>query len=135
MSNNIDFWSFNEIGNDWWGNDLYDTKEEAVAEGKKWAKESGLSKFNIGQCRYVQIPTEIDIDYLFEKLDERYIENAEMDDDDFSPYWESRTPENVEHRKRLSTKVSKALKEYVEYTKITSHHYRIVRVYEVEVEE
>ena len=129
------YWSFNKPGDEYWNNDLYDTIEEAKAEGRKWAKEHGVSAFVIGECKHVPIPTEINLDELFENLDDEYFEEAEADDYDFCPYWDSRTPKNAEHRERLSTKITEALKEYVEATKITSSRYRVTKIYRLEVEE
>ncbi|WP_195267506.1 helix-turn-helix transcriptional regulator [Eubacterium sp. 1001713B170207_170306_E7] len=68
-------------------------------------------------------------------LDEDYFSEPEVNGYDFSPYWDSRTPENAEHRERLSKKITDALKEYVEATKIMSPYYRITDTYRVEVEE
>lgn len=128
------YWSFNKPGDEYWNNDLCDTMKEAEVEGRKWAKEHGLSAFIIGECKYVPIPTEINLDELFENLDDEYFEEAEVDEYDFYPYWDSRTPENEEYMKRLSTKITEALKEYVEAAKITTPYYRVTDTYRVEVE-
>lgn len=132
---NDTYWSFNKPGDEYWNNDLCDTMEEAEAEGRKWAREHGLSAFVIGECKYVPIPTEINLDELFENLDDEYFEEAEADEYDFYPYWDSRTPENAEHRERLSTRITEALEEYVKTAKITSSRYSVVNIYRVEVEE
>ncbi|MBU5306078.1 hypothetical protein [Eubacterium callanderi] len=129
------YWSFNKPGDEYWNNDLCDTMEEAEAEGRKWAKEHGLSAFVIGECKYVPIPTVVDLDDLFERLDYDYFYLNEIDDYDFYPYRDSDTPENGEHRKRLSAKMTEALKEYVEAAKITSSRYSVVNIYRVEVKE
>lgn len=128
------YWSFNRIGDDCWVHDLCDTKEEAESIGRAWAKKCGFSAFAVGKCECIPIPTEIDIDSLFEMLDEDYFNEAEMDDYDFCPYWDSRTPENAEHGERLSTKITEALKEYVEAAKITGSNYKVTRTYKIEVE-
>lgn len=135
MNNNSEFWSFNRIDDECWVHDLCDSKEEAETIGRIWAKKCGFSAFMVGKCECTPIPTEIDIDSLFEMLDEDYFNEAEMDDYDFSPYWESRTPENAEHKERLNAKITEALKEYVEAAKITSSFYRVTQIYKVEVEE
>lgn len=122
------YWSFNKPGDEHWNNDLYDTIEEAEVEGRIRAKAEDLSAFVIGKCEPVPIPTAVNIDELFEMLDENYFNEAEMDDYDFSPYWDSRTPENAEHRERLSAKITEALKEYVEAAKITSSYYRVTDI-------
>ena len=129
------YWSFNKPGDEYWNNDLCDTMEEAKAEGRKWAKEHGFSAFVVGKCESILIPTKIDIDSLFERLDENYFNEAEVDDYDFCPYWDSRTPENAEHIERLSTRITEALEEYVKTAKITSSRYSVVNIYRVEVEE
>lgn len=133
MMKNESFWSYNYVNNEFWNNDLCDTKEEAEAEGRIWAKEQDIDMFEVGMCEEVPIPTEIDIDYLFEKLDETYFDNTEMDGYDFSPYWESRTPENAEHIEALSAKITEALEEYVAAAKVTSHCYRVAKKFRVEV--
>lgn len=125
------YWSFNEIGNDWWGNDLYATMEEAEAEGWKWAKERGLDAFVIGKCEFVPIPTKVDLYGLFEELDYEYFQEAEVDDYDFSLYWDSVKPENEENLKRLSAKITEALEEYIEAAKITSPFYKITHTWKV----
>lgn len=132
---NTALWSFNRIGDDCWVHDLCDSKEEAETIGRTWAKENGFSAFMVGKCKCIPIPTEIDIESLFEMLDKDYFNEAEMDDYDFCPYWDSRTPENAEHRERLSTRITEALEEYVKIAKITSSRYSVVNIYRVEVEE
>lgn len=132
---NTALWSFNRIGDDCWVHDLCDSKEEAETIGRIWAKENGFSAFMVGKCKCIPIPTEIDIESLFEMLDKDYFNEAEMDDYDFCPYWDSRTPENAEHRERLSTRITEALEEYVKTAKITSSRYSVVNIYRVEVEE
>jgi len=134
MDTNI-YWSFNYIGDECWGHDLFDSVEDAEAEGRDWAKEWGISEFVVGKCEYTPIPTKINIPTLFEMLDEDYFNEAEIDDYEFRPYWDSITPENAEHRERLSAKITEALKEYVDATKITSPYYRVTDTYTVEVEE
>lgn len=129
------YWSFNKPGDEYWNNDLCDTMEEAEVEGRIWAKAEGLSAFVIGKCEYFSIPTVVDLDDLFERLDCDYCCLNEIDDYDFYPYRDSDTPENGDHRKRLSAKMTEALKEYVEAAKITSSYYRVVNIYRVEVEE
>lgn len=127
MKNNI-YWSFNRIGDDCWVHDLCDTKEEAETIGRIWAKKCGFSAFAVGKFEGIHIPTVVNIDELFEMLDENYFNEAEMDDYDFSPYWDSRTPENAEHRERLSAKIADALEEYVKAAKITSPYYRVTDI-------
>lgn len=134
MDTNI-YWSYNRIGEEYWGHDLCDSKEEAEAEGHDWAKEWELSAFVVGKCEYTPIPTKINIPTLFEMLDEDYFNEAEIDDYEFRPYWDSITPENAEHRERLSAKITEALKEYVDAAKIVSVNYRVADTYRVVVEE
>lgn len=129
------YWSFNRIGDDCWVHDLCDSAEEAEAEGCDWAKEWSFSAFVVGKCECTPIPTKINIASLFEMLDEDYFNEAETDDYDFRPYWDSITLENAEHRERLSAKITEALKEYVETAKIVSVNYRVTDTYRVEVEE
>lgn len=128
-------WSFNYINDEYWNNDSYDSKEEAEESGRIWAKEEGLIAFEVGRCEHIPIPTVVDLDDLFERLDYDYFYSNEFDDYDFYPYQGSATSENEKHRKRLSAKITEALKEYVEATKITSSYYRVVNIYRVEVEE
>lgn len=129
------YWSFNKPGDEYWNNDLCDTMEEAEAEGRKWAKAEGLDTFVIGECEYFSIPTVVDLDDLFERLDYDYYCSNELDDYDFYPYQDSAIADNEGHRKRLSAKMTEALKEYVEAAKIMSSRYRVVNTYTVEVEE
>lgn len=129
------YWSFNKPGDEYWNNELCDTMEEAEAEGRKWAKENGFSAFMVGKYELIQIPTVVDLDDLFERLDYDYFCINEMDDYDFYPYQDSITPENAEHRERLSTRITEALEEYVKTAKITSSRYSVVNIYRVEVEE
>lgn len=133
MKNDI-HWSFNYINNEYWNNGSYSTKEEAEEAGRIWAKEEGLTAFEVGRCEHIPIPTVVDLDELFERLDYDYFYLNEIDDYDFYPYQDSNMPENEEHRKRLSAKTTEALEEYVEAAKITSSYYRVVNIYRVEVE-
>ncbi|WP_133965162.1 hypothetical protein [Eubacterium limosum] len=128
-------WSFNYINDEYWNNDSYDSKEEAEDAGRIWAKEEGLIAFEVGECEYVPIPTVVDLDDLFERLDYDYFYSNEFDDCDFYPYQDSVTLESEVYRKKLSAKITEALEEYVEAAKITSSHYRVVNMYRVEVEE
>lgn len=129
------YWSFNYINDEYWNNDSYDSKEEAEESGRIWAKEEGLIVFEVGRCEHIPIPTVVDLDDLFERLDYDYFYSNEFDDYDFYPYQGSATSENEKHRKRLSAKITEALKEYVEAAKITSSYYSVVNIYRVEVEE
>lgn len=128
------YWSFNYINNEYWNNDSYDSKEEAEESGRILAKEEGLIAFEVVRCEHIPIPTVVDLDDLFERLDYDYFYSNEFDDYDFYPYQGSATSENEKHRKRLSAKITEALKEYVEAAKITSSYYRVVNTYRVSVQ-
>lgn len=128
-------YSFNYINNECWNNDSYDSKEEAEESGRIWAKEEGLIAFEVGRCEPAPIPTMVDLDDLFYRLDCDYFYLNEIDDCDFYPYQDSNTPENREHQERLSAKITEALEEYIEAAKITSSYYRVVNIYRVEAEE
>lgn len=73
-------WSWNYPNNDWWNHDLFDTKEEAVADAKE-NYEVHNENICVGQCYRIPLPTCIDTDMLFEDLDNQYHEDS--DDDDF----------------------------------------------------
>lgn len=126
-------WSFNYIDDEYWNQDLYDSKEEAEEAGRTWVKEQGLIAFEVGRCERIPIPTVVDLDDLFERLDYDYFYSNEFDEYDAYPYQDSDTPENGEHRKRLSAKITEALKEYVEAAKITSSCYKVMSMYRVEM--
>ena len=77
-------WTFNEQECDLWGHDYYDTKEEAIKAAREYLCDDQQEMY-IGKCYTVPLPTDVDVDSLFEQLNERYIENCfEWNDDLFN---------------------------------------------------
>lgn len=126
-------WSFGAEDNDLWGNDLYDTREETEKNGRDWAIENGLAQFVVGKFEPVPIPTDIELENLFESLDNRYYNACGNPDADLEPFYESDTPENKEAQERLLKKLSEAIQEYVDEAGIVSNWLEVVETKIIEV--
>lgn len=69
-------WTYNNTEDGWWNHDTFDTKTEAIENGKIAAVEYDWSTLFVGQVSYVQLDTTFDADdVIYEKatwLDENY---------------------------------------------------------------
>lgn len=130
---NEEQWSFEKENVEDWRHELYDTLEEAEKNGQEWAIEKGLERFAVGKFEPVPIPTDIELENLFESLDNRYYNACGDPDADLGPFYESDTPENKEAQERLSKKLSETIQEYVDEAGIVSNWLEVVETKIIEV--
>ena len=77
-------WSWNYPSSDWWSHDLFETKEEAIADAKE-NYDVHNEDVEVGQCFLIPLPTYVDSDRILESLDEQYGEElSEWDDSLFN---------------------------------------------------
>lgn len=120
-------WSWNYPNDDWWSHDNFDTKEEAIQDAKENynVKDEDIE---IGQIKLVPLPTYIDTDDLFEKLDEQYSEDlADYDDYLFNGV-------TKEQREELESKLADVLKLFYKKVGITSNYYTIYNQHTIHIE-
>ena len=68
-------WMFYEQDDGCWCYEAYNTREEAIEAAKEHLCDDQPIMY-IGQCQTVPLPTYIDVDVVFEKLDEQYGEEC-----------------------------------------------------------
>ena len=75
-------WTYNECEDSYWNNELFGTKEELISILKKdYLHKEYNHEVYIGKCVKVALPTYVDVDSIFEKLNENYAEECfEYDD-------------------------------------------------------
>lgn len=73
-------WTYNEKDYDYWGHETYDTKEDAIEAAKEYL--CGMQpEIYVGKCVKIALPTYVDVDSIFERLNENYAEECfEYDD-------------------------------------------------------
>ena len=73
-------WTFNESEDGLWSNDDFETREEAIEAAQEYFC-SDQEIMYVGKCEVVPLPTYIDVDDIFERLNEHYSEDCfEYDD-------------------------------------------------------
>jgi hypothetical protein len=114
-------WTFNETEDGLWWHEDFETKEEAIEEAKIYLCEDQEEMY-IGQCETVPLPNYIDIDDIFEQLNEHYSEDCfEYDDYIFEGV-------GKEDREWLETKLQNLMNEFYEKTGIKSTQYTMVNI-------
>jgi len=68
-------WTFNDKEDGIWDNDFFSTKEEAIAEGIKYAKDENWLELYIGQMTEIPVESPIDADEIIEKTAENIDDN------------------------------------------------------------
>lgn len=115
-------WTFNESEDGLWSNDDFETKDEAIEEAKAYLSENDQEEMYIGQCETVLLPTYIDVDDIFEQLDEHYSEDCfEYDDYLFEDV-------SKEDREWLEGKLRDLILEFYQKAKIKSTQYTMTKV-------
>ena len=123
-------WSWNERDSECWTHGTFDTKEEAIedAYGCKEMIKRGLSDtdeviIHIGQCEYIPLRTDLDVDRELEYLDELYCDDSGCD---YYIY------EGVsdEDKKWLEQKLSAVMEEFHKRIGMKSCWFRIVNMEE-----
>ena len=75
-------WAFNETEDGLWSNEMFDTKEEAIEGAKDYLEDDASQEvMYIGQCVTISLPTYVDVDSIFDRLNENYAEECYEYDD------------------------------------------------------
>lgn len=112
-------WTYEtNIHNDIWRGNLVSSKEEAIQQGMKEAKEEGFSNFKIG-IAVKPLQLDLDVDFLLERISESYFdEYGEVAEDYLS---DVSSEDQVELEKRLN----KVFYEWVEEKGYTPSFYTV----------
>lgn len=109
-------WTFNEQDDGCWNHDDYATKEEAINAAREHLCDDQPVMY-VGQCKTVPLPTYVDVDFMFEQLNERHAEECfEYDDFLFDGISE-------EDRKWLEKRLEGLVAEFYKRTGIESHQF------------
>ena len=111
MTEEIYSWN-EEEDSEYWNNGIFKTREEAISAGIEEAKEYGFDVFWLGVCEWCSIP-EIDIDDIFDNLNERYYDSNDISSE-FSLYDIKKRGEEDEDTKKLEADIRKLIKEYTD---------------------
>lgn len=115
-------WTFNETEDGLWCHGDFETKEEAIEEAKVYFSEDDQEEIYIGQCKTVPLPTYIDVDDIFEQLNEHYSEDCfEYDDYLFEDV-------NKEDREWLEGKLQDLMLEFYKKFDIKSTQYTMINI-------
>ena len=90
-------WMYNLTGDEIWSGEDFDTREEAIEEGKGEAIADELDSFEIGQCEYVA-PSGVDIDYILENVAENTTEEVGEVGEDYLNDVTSKHSEELEEK-------------------------------------
>lgn len=114
-------WTFNETDDGIWSHDDFETREEAIEEAKIYLCEDQEVMY-VGQCEVVALPTYIDVDDVFDQLNEHYGEQCfEYDDYLFEGVKE-------EDQDWLTDKLKELMLEFYKRAGIEGTHYIMVKV-------
>lgn len=93
-------WTYaTNIHNDIWRGDLFNSREEAIQEGMKEAKEEGFKNFKIG-IAVKPLELNLDVEFLLERISESYFdEYGEIAEDYLT---DVSSEDQVELEKRLN---------------------------------
>jgi len=122
-------WSFNKSDDEYWNNDVFDTKEEAEKAAVEHGKENGYTEIDVGMCAYLPLPCYVDPDDILERLNEQYAEDAggEYDDDLYSDV-------KKEDLDWLEEEMSKVVQEFHKRADIKSIWYTVTNIHSIEIE-
>lgn len=114
-------WTFNESEDGLWSNEDFETIEEAIDAAKEYFC-SEQEVMYIGRCEVVSLPIYIDVDDIFEQLNEHYSEDCfEYDDYLFEDV-------KKEDREWLEGKLQDLMVEFYKKTGIKSEQYTMINV-------
>ncbi|ERT60784.1 DUF2188 domain-containing protein [Megasphaera vaginalis (ex Srinivasan et al. 2021)] len=123
--NNNSKWTYNStIEGNWYG-EVYDTREEAIAAGRKEAIEDGIAKFYIGQVR--EHTPKIHLDSVIDDLqDDAYDKLGE---------WGEGFLVRVtnEEKQELDIALNKVLNDWLDKNKLRDYGFKIVNIEEISV--
>ncbi|MCR6515322.1 hypothetical protein M4I33_10630 [Clostridium sp. LY3-2] len=114
------------LNSDIWHGDEFDTKEQAIAEGRKLAKDDDLNKFKIGQtepaCNFG-----IDVDNVIERISETmYDDIGEVAEDYLGDV-------TVEHLLELEEKLNEVFFKWQKEHGYEPTFYKIINIEEINV--
>ena len=124
-------WMYNLTGNETWWGEAFETKEEAIKEGRKEAKKEELdimciSSFEVGQIAEVPI-SGIDVDFVLENVAENTTDECgEVGDD----YLSDVTKEDEEE---LEEKLNEVLFAWIEEHNYKPDFYKIENIETIEL--
>lgn len=108
-------WTWNTVKSDFWGNRTFDTREEAIEE----ARQNGNTDFYIGECEFIPLRTDADIDRIMEELDEMYSSDSGCDDYIYDGVSE-------DDRKWFEEKLQQLVEEFHERANIKPNWFKVV---------
>lgn len=117
-------WSFNETEDGLWYHEGYDTKEEAIEAAKKYFCNEQEIMY-VGRCETVPLPTYIDVDDIFERLNEHYAEDC-FEYDNYLFY-----DVKKEDYDWLEHKLQDLMLEFYEKAGVKSGEFTIVNIFEI----
>lgn len=124
-------WSFNNLNNEFWNHDQYDTKEEAEAAAIIWAKECGYTEVEVGECTLIPLPNYIDSDTILETLQEQYASEAGGEYDRYDLYDNVKT----EDLRWFEEELNIVINAFHERAKIESDWFSVSNVYRLKIQE
>ena len=116
-----DKWMFNECENGLWCGDDFETKEEAIEASKEYLSDEQTEMF-VGQCDIVPLPLYVDVEDVFERLNEMYSEECFEHDGDL---FEDVKKEDYEW---LENEFKKVMNKFYKRTKIKSTNFTIKNI-------
>lgn len=119
-------WTFSFEDEENWIHDVYDTKEKAIEEGLKFAKEENYNKFHLGEA--TQFTPWIDTDCVIDQVQEH---TAEEGGEYAEGYLENI---NLEQYQDLDKALNEALAKWLEKYKLEPNFYTVDNTEIIEVE-
>lgn len=127
---NIGKWMYNLRGYEIWNGEEFDTREEAIIEGKKEIEEEGLpnDSFEIGQIAEVFV-SGVDVDYILENVAENTTDEVgEVGED----YLDDVTKED---RDELEEKLNEVLFKWIKEHKYEPNFFKIENTEKIELDQ
>lgn len=110
-------WTFNTTDCGFWSHEGFATKEEAIKAAKDFYGNEAY--VYVGQCKMVPLPTYVDVDGIFEQLNDTYAEDcSEYDDFLF-------TDVKTEDHQWLEAKLQDLIQEFYEKAGVKSTQFVI----------
>jgi len=122
-------WTFEKDQDaEYWRYDKFDTKEEAIKEGKKYAEEYGWDTLFIAKCRKAKLPLNaIDGEYMLEILIEALYDRI---GDNVEGWYENISEDD---KKELEEMIRVAIKKWADKTGNNPDCYEIVDIEEIKL--
>ena len=123
-------WTFNSQEGEIWPHDLFETREEALAAGMKYAKEERLSELFIGEAVDTPIDFTFNADDVIEKVAEYIDDNYGGDWDPGQTFSSSISKEDEESLENL---LNDAFEKWIEEREIKSHTFLVQNIERIEL--